>query len=615
MSNPINRKTIAQVATRVSKEINTTGEMKFPNTIFLEIGEKMPVLQLIAKIPNQVIDVVNYATWIEQWEALGIEKELVGKEYQEQVTLLCEHLPFLERHLGLMVMANAAQLHPTIPVIKRTYWLDYCFAPDGMEHTSEIFVEVKRPTRIYGECELTPSLIDAIDKGIIDPNLELPDLLAPIAKQRQMVMDILTPEQRALADELIKSRDASKGVDYSDCRTQEDVVAKFAGTFGLNPQQVMEGMGPVGFLKDIDPATFQYGKMGQGYWDGVRIPDTIEDPEAAEGYTFAIKTGKEFNLYPKLEVKTSDTVEQIRKQCGMHHRQDYGDQIPNGSRIKTQFDNVSIVKIGEMNSLPSSSPLGRGDATMMNFPLKDVKMAVVADSVEQATQLFLTMTDVDLHLYAEKTGLTMKEMQYSIALLRNKVIQVQAGYPGGNTGKPIYLISIFDVEHLSERDMRRFQLISDTQKGPEYKLEQMELNHAAHKQYMGEMHKLMFYAKGLTLEKRLDQLYFLIVHANNFSNDQMVHFHFELGEGLIGEFEAPVDRGSWQTMLRLFERARLDVTTGVEAGQDVTQLAGASVNVRSLGEEPMDVSERVDIFLEYQHDAFFVIPLELWNGK
>ena len=337
MSNPINRKTIAQVATRVSKEINTTGEMKFPNTIFLEIGEKMPVLQLIAKIPNQVIDVVNYATWIEQWEALGIEKELVGKEYQEQVTLLCEHLPFLERHLGLMVMANAAQLHPTIPVIKRTYWLDYCFAPDGMEHTSEIFVEVKRPTRIYGECELTPSLIDAIDKGIIDPN--------------------------------------------------------------------------------------------------------------------------------------------------------------------------------------------------------------------------------------------------------------------------------------SEYDMRRFQLIDDTQKSPEYKLEQMELNVAAHKQYMSEMHKLMFYAKGLTLEKRLDQLYFLIVHANNFSNDQMVHFHIDLGEGLIGEFEAPVDRGSWQTMLRLFERARLDVTTGVEAGQDVTQLAGASVNAHSLGEEPMDVSERVDIFLEYQHDAFFVIPLELWNGK
>ena len=53
----------------------------------------------------------------------------------------------------------------------------------------------------------------------------------------------------------------------------------------------------------------------------------------------------------------------------------------------------------------------------------------------------------------------------------------------------------------------------------------------------------------------------------------------------------------------------------IEAGQDVSELAGASVNAHTLGEEPMDVSERVDIFLEHQHDAFFVIPLELWNGK
>lgn len=601
MTNPLNRTKVTQIVTRISKEINTIGEMKFPNTIFLEIGENMPVLQLITKNPDQKIDVNKYIDWIEQWSALGIEKELVGKMYQEQVTLLCEHLPYLERHLGLMVLANAAQLHPTIPVIKRTYWLDFCFAPVGMEHNSDIFAEIKRATRIYGECELTPGLIDAIDKGVIDPNLELPDLLAPIAKQRQMVMDILTPEQRTLAEELIKSRDASKGVDYSDCRTQEDVVAKFAGTFGLNPQQVVDGVGPVGFLKDIDPATFQYGKMGQGYWDGIRIPDTIEDPEAAEGHTFAIKTGKEFNLYPELKVKTSDTVERLRAQCGMHHRQDYGD--------------VSIAKIGGMNSLATSSPFGRGDATMMNLILKDIKMAVVADSVEHATQLFLTMTDEDLQHYAEKTGLTMKEMQYSITLLRSRQLQVKMGYPGGNTGKPIYLIDIFDVESVSEYELRKHQLILDTKKSPEYKIEQMELNVSAHKQYMAELYRLMYYAKEMSLEKRLDQLYLLIHHANNFSNDQMVHFHIELGEGLIGEFEAPVDRGNWQTMCRLFEKARSDVIRGIEAGQDVTTLAGYSYNAQSLGEEPMDVSERVDIFLEHQHDAFFVIPLELWNGK
>lgn len=47
----------------------------------------------------------------------------------------------------------------------------------------------------------------------------------------------------------------------------------------------------------------------------------------------------------------------------------------------------------------------------------------------------------------------------------------------------------------------------------------------------------------------------------------------------------------------------------------LSTLAGYSYNAQSLGEEPMDVSERVDIFLEHQHDAFFVIPLELWNGK
>ena len=67
--------------------------------------------------------------------------------------------------------------------------------------------------------------------------------------------------------------------------------------------------------------------------------------------------------------------------------------------------------------------------------------------------------------------------------------------------------------------------------------------------------------------------------------------------------------------MRLFEQAKVAVETELETGQDVTELAGVSFNSRHLGEEPMDVSERVDIFLEHQHDAFFVTPLELWNGK
>lgn len=36
MTNPLNRTKVTQIVTRISKEINTIGEMKFPNTIFLE---------------------------------------------------------------------------------------------------------------------------------------------------------------------------------------------------------------------------------------------------------------------------------------------------------------------------------------------------------------------------------------------------------------------------------------------------------------------------------------------------------------------------------------------------------------------------------------------------
>ena len=84
-------------------------------------------------------------------------------------------------------------------------------------------------------------------------------------------MDILTPEQRAQAEELIKSRDASKGIDYSDCLTGEAAVAKFVSTMGLNSQQVNDATGPIGFIKDVDPAMFQRPE-NRGFWDGIRKP-------------------------------------------------------------------------------------------------------------------------------------------------------------------------------------------------------------------------------------------------------------------------------------------------------------------------------------------------------
>ena len=591
MTRSINQKQVTIVATRITKEINSVGEMKFPNTIFLELGQNMPVLQLISKNPDQRLDPVRYAKFIDDWTTLDLDSGLKENlDYQAQVELLATHLPDLERTLGMSIFANAAQLHPTIPVIARTFWYGLCYGEDGVAHREEtIVLKTERPTRIYGECELTPGLIEAIDKGVIDPHLELPDFAVSPTVHKKAVMDILTPEQKALAEELIQSRDASKGIDYSDCRTQEEAVAKFAGTFKVDPQQVADAVGPVGFIKDVDPAIFQRPARN-GYWNGVYIPDTVEDPEAPEGYTHVIKTGKEHNLYPELKVKTSDTVEQLRKQCGMHHRQDFGD--------------ANTVEI----SLQRNGPV-------LRMASQGKHMGVCANSAEQAKILLLGMTDDILQKYVEKANLTMKEMQWSIQLLRDNVIEVKTGWTDGNVGEPVYFLDIFDVESVSEHDMRKFQLMISAQKTPEYKIEQMELNVQAHKLYISEMNRLMFYAKSMERSKLLDELYILIHHANNFSNDQMVHFHIELGEGLIGEFEAPVDRGSWQTLLRLFKRARLDVTTGLEAGQDVTQLVGASVNAYSLGEEPMDVSERVDIFLEHQHDAFFVIPLELWNGK
>lgn len=487
MTRSINQVQVTKVAARVSKEINSVGEMKFPNTIFLELGAGSAVLQLISSQPNQQIDPVKYANWLVEWNALNLEEQLKGLDYQEQVTLLCMHLPALERHLGMMIMANAATLHPTIPVIAHTYWNGLCYGPDGVEHREEtIIVEVKRPTRIMGESELTPGLIDAIDAGVI--------------------------------------RVADVSLDAPNPEVHKQVLWNIMSTQGAE--------------------------------------DVSKNP-----------------------------------------------------RAKTGFDNISLRAIGEQPSLPKSSPFGRSEAPVLSLVLKGTHMAVIAESVEHATQLFLTMTDVDLSLYAEKTGLTIKEMQYSIALLRNKQIQAKVGYAGGNTGKPIYFLDIFDVESVSDYEMRKFQIMVSAQKTPEYKIEQMELNVKAHKLYISEMNRLMFYAKDMTQEKILDELYLLIHNVDNFSNDQMVHFHIELGEGLIGEFESAVDRGSWETMKRLFNEARRAVVSGIEAGQDVFELAGASFNAHSLGEEPMDVSERVDVFLEHQHDAFFVIPLELWNGK
>ena len=591
MTRLINQKQVTIVAKRITKEINSVGEMKFPNTIFLELGQGLPVLQLISKNPDQQLDPVRYAKFIDDWTALDLDSGLKENlDYQAQVELLATHLPDLERTLGMSIFANAAQLHPTIPVIARTFWYGLCYGEDGVAHREEtIVLKTERPTRIYGECELTPGLIEAIDKGVIDPHFELPVLAGASADHKRAVMNILTPEQRAQAEELIKSRDASKGIDYSDCRTQEEAVAKFAGTFGLNTEQVTDAIGPIGFASDLNPAMFQR-PAENGYWNGVYIPDTVEDPKAPEGYTHVIKTGKEHNLYPELKVKTSDTVEQLRKQCGMHHRQDFGDMNTFG---------VSMMSNGPVLHMASQGK----------------HMGVCASNPEHARILLLGMTEDVLQKYVEKTNLTMKEMQWSIQLLRDNVIEVKSGFNDGRDGEPVYFLDIFDVESVSEHEMRKFQLMVSAQKTPEYKIEQMELNVQAHKLYNSEMNRLMFYAKDMEQEKILDELYQLIYHVNNLSNDQMVHFHIELGEGLIGEFESVVDRGSWETLKRMFKRARQDVITGIEAGQDVTQLVGASVNAYSLGEEPMDVSERVDIFLEHQHDAFFVIPLELWNGK
>lgn len=600
---------VVEIAKRISNEMSSVGN---PDTIFLELGDNHPVLQLIVKYPNQEIGTANYIEFINEWDKLGLEKSITGLRYPDQIDLLCEHLPRLQTILGVTIMANAANFHPHIPVIARAYWFDRCYSAESKGYPTSIFIAHKRPLRIQGESEITRGLMEAMGSGAID---KMPDLTTPPANHKQAVMDILTPEQRALAEELIKSRDASKGIDYSDCNSSEEAIAKFAGTFGLSSQQVTEAVGPIGFVNDIDPEIFQrpatngrlYGmeaiermrqRMGHrdvsetptGYFGGMVIPDTIEDPEAPEGYTYVIKTGKEHNLYPELKVKTSDTVEQLRKQCGMHHRQDFGD--------------MNTVEI----SLQRNGPV-------LRMASQGKHMGVCANSAEQAKILLLGMADDILQKYVEKANLTMKEMQWSIQLLRDNVIEVKTGWRDGSVGEPVYFLDIFDVESISEYDMRKFQLMIKTQKTPEYKIEQMELNVAAHKQYMAELYKLMFYSKELSLEKRLEDLYFLIVNVNNFSNDQMVHFHIELGEGLIGEFEAPVDRGSWQTLLRLFEQAKVAVETELETGQDVTELAGVSFNSRHLGEEPMDVSERVDIFLEHQHDAFFVIPLEFWNGK
>ena len=575
---------VAQIAKRISNEMSLVGN---PNTIFLELGDNHPVLQLIVKYPNQEIGAENYVEFINEWDKLGLEKSITGLRYPDQIDLLCEHLPRLQVILGVTIMANAANFHPHIPVIARAYWFDHCYLTESnIGYTASIFVGPKRPLRIPGESEISRGLMEALESGAID---KMADLTTPPANHKQAVMDILTPEQRALAEELIKSCDASKGIDYSDCNSSEEAIAKFAGTFGLDTEQVADAVGPVGFMKDIDPEIFQRPARN-GYWNGVYIPDTVEDPKAPEGYTHVIKTGKEHNLYPELKVKTSDTVEQLRKQCGMHHRQDFGD--------------MNTVELSMQRNGP-----------VLRMASQGKHMGVCANSVEQAKTLLLGMTDDILQKYVEKANLTMKEMQWSIQLLRDNVIEVKTGWRDGSVGEPVYFLDIFDVESISEHEMRKFQLMINTQKTPEYKVQQMELNVAAHKQYMAELYKLMFYSKELSLEKRLEDLYFLIINVNNFSNDQMVHFHIELGEGLIGEFEAPVDRGSWQTLLRLFEQAKVAVETELETGQDVTELAGVSFNSRHLGEEPMDVSERVDIFLEHQHDAFFVIPLGLWNGK
>ena len=295
-----------------------------------------------------------------------------------------------------------------------------------------------------------------------------------------------------------------------------------------------------------------------------------------------IKTGKEHNLHPELKVKTSDTCEEIRKAMGKNHHSDYW------STVVRLANGLEIV-----------------------LPLTDKKFGMAANSVEKATSLLLSLNDADLEVYREKVGLTIEEMKFSLKLLKHKAIKVIDANRPLHDDKSLYLLDIFDISAMSEYEMRKIQLLMDTHRGPEYQIEQMELNVAAHKQYMSELYRLMYHANEMPLEKRLDSLFLLITHANNFSNDQMVHFHIGLGEGLIGEFEAPVDRDSWQTLLRLFEHAKV----AVETSQDVTELAGVSFNLRYLGEEPSDAGERVDIFLEHQHDAFFVIPLELWNGK
>ena len=197
-----------------------------PKNLYLELDkERMANLELISYSPVVDINPIEFARFLAEWDALDIVKELRGKDYLTQCEILVPVALKSQETLGMSVIVNAAALRPGQKVVRETFWHGLCYTPDGVAHTPESYYLSEKPVRIHGPCELRPSLIEAMEEGLIDSNFELPDLTKPMGNHKQALLDILTPEQRALAEELIKSRGMSKEVDYSDCRSEEDIKA------------------------------------------------------------------------------------------------------------------------------------------------------------------------------------------------------------------------------------------------------------------------------------------------------------------------------------------------------------------------------------------------------
>ena len=251
-----------------------------------------------------------------------------------------------------------------------------------------------------------------------------------------------------------------------------------------------------------------------------------------------------------------------------------------------------------------------------SLPLSNKVMGMATNTLDKAKALFLSLDEVDLEKYREKTNLTIEEMRFSLLLLKHGYLEVSGTGHQLHGSDYLYTLRIFDVASMSEYEMRKIQIIVSTNMGnftmPENKLARMERETKAYGWYLSEIRRLEHASGEIRPEVCLHALYTVLQSTNVMSDNQIQQFHFDIGHGMIAEIDVPQNVESWEELIAMVNAARSLVEEEMGPDGDITALYGLAVNAEYIERDPKDVTTYAVICDPKRVDYFLAIPMELW---